>query len=511
MNKTKIQLLSLGRVRPSTYNPRSADPKRLQLVEMSLRKLGFLIPIYASPAGEILSGHQRHLVAERMGVKRVPVVFTRAMTIEERKAINIAFNRGTNDMESWDQPKPMTKELMREKLEDLACFLPDRVIDTPEFYPCMQQSAVPVRRLLEANEGRWKQYAANLAVSLRRRGIVMPIVVGPDFRVINGIGRLQMLAEKKERSALVVMIDQEQADFAAAMLNLLSMDFDIHTRYADLLRHNSFRRARRVRNELGRGFVFAVHGGKTACSFDINRPGDRRRWIQQHGTNVLDFGAGHLTETFLLRSVGIDCTPFEPYRIGDGEQIDKAESVRLANMFLDQVEAGKEWDSIFISSVLNSVPFYEDRQAIITICAALCDLYSDSSKVYAVASSTLQTAWLSTMGAQFLNEKDVASISFPLDYEPGIKLGEISKTPKVQKYHTVKEFTELFGEFFQRVKVHLARTNVEAIAWDPKPVRPAKLRRALELEFNLPYPDGSRMDLVDRAISAFSKRLGVKL
>lgn len=63
----------LSAVNPSTYNPRTADPKRLDLIELSLRKLGFIAPIYADANGEILSGHQRHFVATRMGLKNVPV------------------------------------------------------------------------------------------------------------------------------------------------------------------------------------------------------------------------------------------------------------------------------------------------------------------------------------------------------------------------------------------------------------------------------------------------------
>jgi hypothetical protein len=34
-----IKLESIETVRPSTYNPRQADPERLELIELSLRKL----------------------------------------------------------------------------------------------------------------------------------------------------------------------------------------------------------------------------------------------------------------------------------------------------------------------------------------------------------------------------------------------------------------------------------------------------------------------------------------
>ena len=43
------------------------------------------------------------------------------------------------------------------------------------------------------------------------------------------------------------------------------------------------------------------------------------------------------------------------------------------------------------------------------------------------------------------------------------------------------------------------------------PVDKDKLRAAIEFEFDLPYPDGTRMDLVKSAMDSFSKRLQTSL
>jgi hypothetical protein len=357
------------------------------------------------------------------------------------------------------------------------------------------------------NSGRWIQYARNLARTLHRHGILMPIVCREDLTVINGIGRLEMLAEKGAAFAPVVFVTEEEAEFARAMMNLLSMDFDIHTRYADMLRFNSFRRARRVRRELGNGFIFATHGAKPCKDFDIGKAADRARWTKEHGTTILDFGAGHLTETFLLRQAGIDCTPFEPYRLGPGG-INKAESMELTRDFLAQVAAGKEWTSIFIASVLNSVPFREDREHIACLCAALCKPFT---KVYACASSAGESGWRQVNGKAFMNESNAGNIAFRLDYEPGIRIGDFQDKPKVQKYHTVAEFKDLFGTFFRSVKVDDFSNNINAACASARPVDPARLRAAIEFEFNLPYPDGTRMDLVKCAMDSFSQRLQITL
>lgn len=80
-----IKLVPITDVKASEYNPRKNDEKRLALTEMSLRKLGFLLPIYADTSGEILSGHQRHLVATRMGFTRIPVQYVNNMSLTREK------------------------------------------------------------------------------------------------------------------------------------------------------------------------------------------------------------------------------------------------------------------------------------------------------------------------------------------------------------------------------------------------------------------------------------------
>jgi len=494
-------------VAPSAYNPRSADPARLDLIELSLRKLGFLAPIFADNHGEILSGHQRHLVATRMGAKSLPVFHTKPMNLDQRKALNIVFNRATNDFDWNSTPEKATAELAALDVQKLAEAIPDKSVDSADFVRCLRPAQVSVAELCRVNSGRWLQYAKNLARTLHRHGILMPIICREDGTVVNGIGRLEMLAEKKFATAPVVYVSAAEADFAQAMMNLLSMDFDVHTRYADLLRHNSFRRARRVRDELGNGFIFAVHGSKPCHSFDIFNPKQKAAWVREHGTRILDFGAGHLTETKMLRRAGFEVTPFEPYHI-TGSKIDKDKSLAICNDFLDTVADGTEWTSIFLASVLNSVPFQSDREHIAVLLAALC---RPETKVYACASSVRETGWKQVNGKAFLNKSNSANIAFRLDYEKGIRIGDFQDKPKVQKYHTEKEFYQLWTRFFRSVKVKEMSNNATAICAHARPVDPDRLREAIAFEFDLPYPDGSRMGLVDKAIVSFEKRLGIRL
>lgn len=504
-----ITLVPSDQVRPSTYNPRTADPVRLDIIELSLRKLGFLLPIYADPEGEILSGHQRHHVATRMGVTMLPIARTKPMELRDRKAVNIVFNRGTNDLSQIDTPKNITEALERSNVYELAAKLPDLEINTPAFYPCMNARPLPIRPLLEANRGKWVDYARNISKTLRDRGVVMPIVCTPDLVVVNGIGRLQMLAELHAETVSVVTISHDQAALADAMLNLLSMDFDIHTRYADTLRFNSFRRARTTRKWLGYGFTFVVHQNAEAKGFDILKPADRARWVREHGESVVDFGAGHLIETELLRKAGIHVSPFEPFRITPGtDQVNPALSREVARAWLADVAAGVQYSSVFISSVLNSVPFEQDRQHIARILHALC---GPTTKLYALAVGADAGRWTSLRGRSELQKHANEQIGFQLSYEPRIAIGEINDVPKVQKFHTQAEFSALFQPLFQIVRPVPVKQRVALIASRPKGIDRAALRDALLFEFDLPYPDQSRMGLVAEALAAFSKRIGVEL
>ena len=177
--------------------------------------------------------------------------------------------------------------------------------------------------------------------------------------------------------------------------------------------------------------------------------------------------------------------------------------MEISKKFLEVVGSGKEFTSVFISSVLNSVPFAKDREHIVCICAALCRPFT---KLYACASSTSETGYRQVNGKAFHNESNAGNIAFRLEYESGIRIGDFQDKPKVQKYHTKKEFYDLFYQFFRDVKISEMSGNVCAKCENVRRIPWERLVEALQFEFNLPYPDGSRMELVDDAINAFKRR-----
>jgi hypothetical protein len=169
-----IKLEKVDSIVGATYNPRKSDRERLELVALSLRKLGWLLPVYASRCevgGEIISGHQRSSMAKEAGFEMVPVQWLPAMDLAKRKGLNIAFNRGTCDMEATTRTGAMRRELLESDIIDRASRILDvDASDERSAYPCMFAHSEDIKPLLAANAGRWSHHAKLMAKRLRAAG-----------------------------------------------------------------------------------------------------------------------------------------------------------------------------------------------------------------------------------------------------------------------------------------------------------------------------------------------------
>lgn len=514
----KPVLTPIGDLTPSAYNPRKADAERLDLVELSLRKFGWLLPIYADGNGEILSGHQRHYVASRIGATMVPVVRVPVFKVDRRMGINVLYNRATNDMYKTRSTKELKDDLFQ-KIDEINRIksLPDIPVDSPEWYPVLKQKPVATLRLAKLNE-RWPEaHAVQMASYLKSNGLPqLPVICTPDYKVLNGLGRLTFAIQESFDTVNAVIVPEEHAAEIKAMLNLLTMDYNIQERYEDLLRYNSFRRKNQRQTILSTVFVedlvrHYINTGNRVRAFQLDNPKHVEMWKNYYGNHVVDFGAGLCDKTQIMCEMGVDAVAFEPFFLGqDNENIDTQGARKLTAKFLERVADGTEWDSIFISHVFNSVPFLQDRLHIVAIVAALS---SPHTKCHSVAVSSESDRWYNHTRGDLKKSHDTSSRGFTLDYEPRVVLSDIALKPKVQKYHTETEFAELMRHGFKTVETFMTAKSgcVQAVASNPRKIEPEELRAALEFEFDVPHPDGRRLGMADEAKAAFSKRLGIEL
>lgn len=495
------QLVPPAELTPDKKNPRKPDQARLGLLRLSIAKLGFLMPVYRQRStGLLLSGHQRTTVSLQLDRPHMPVD---DIDIEDKDimGINLLFNRYTNDFNAFDTGGTSAKRMdIKEVIERLEA-LPDR--DPAEDFAinCKYED---LRPFVASVAEQYDKKSANSAAAFIRRNIRIPVVISETGRVVNGVHRLFAAVEAEEHNWPVVRIPDEIADVALILLNYLSMDFHVDDDFKDLLRAGAYRRVSNNRGLVPKSYRFWANGCRALQDRDSYTTSYWANFRALHGRSILDFGAGLRKVAPALRDKGMNAIDFEPYLVdpekGNAEPC-PVYSRQEALVFLEQIsDPARKFDSIFLSAVLNSVPFAEDRLKVLAIVCALC---SHDTVIYGTYRH------ISDFDYEYGGIRNAGFFVF--DSEPGVRLGDIASRPKLQKFMGEEEADQYFKRFW-RTSQHWRGGNVNFYKLtNPMTVTPAILGKALELEFDLPYRDGSRMNLVAEAKAAFGKRLGKKI
>lgn len=490
---------SLTKLFKDETNPRKPDAARLGLLKLSIAKLGFIMPVYATKDGMLLSGHQRYTVSKELGLKKIPV---EVIDLPEKdiKGVNILFNRATNDFSAFDTGSKAKERLSLEDVIEAADSLPDF---EGEDWLALQCEEKPIKGLGKEDADRYDKKAAVLADSVMRMGIRIPVVVSESGRVVNGVHRLFAAKEAGERTWPIVTVPDEVAEVALNFLNYLSMDFHVDDDFANLMRYSAYRRPQNNRGNVPKAYRFWANGNRTLLDRDSYSTEYWRQFRDLHGRDLMDFGAGLGKVRPFLEARGMNCVDFEPYRIDPDKEVGTPcpeYSKEKAKQFLDEIADGRPFSSIFLASVLNSVPFAQDRMAVLAIVHALSD---KDTCIYGTCRD------ISDFNYEYGGIRNANYFVF--DTEPGVRIGDVMRNPKVQKFHTQEEADNMFSRLWNKRDFWPGGNVFYFKLSSPKGINHKVLARALEIEFDLPYSDGSKMGLVDYAKRAFSKRLGVKI
>jgi hypothetical protein len=489
----------LTKLRKDEANPRKPDVARLGLLRLSLSKLGFIMPMYATKDGMLLSGHQRFTVATELGLKKVPVE-TIDLPEKDIQGVNILFNRATNDFNAFDTGSKSKERLNLDEVIAAAENLPD--FEGEDWY-AMACKELPIVDYGKEDGDKYDKKATVLADSVMRMKIRIPVVVSESGRVVNGIHRLFAAKEAGEKTWPIIHIPDEVADVALNFLNYLSMDFHVDNDFAKMMRYSAYRRPQNNRGNVPKAYRFWANGNRTLLDRDSYSTEYWRTFRDLHGGGIVDFGAGLCKVRPFLEQRGMQCSDFEPYRIDPEGEVGfpSPEYSRLkAEQFLDEIADRRPFSSIFLASVLNSVPFPQDRMAILAIVNALS---SKDTCIYGTCRD------ISDFNYEYGGIRNANYFVF--DTEPGVRIGDVMRNPKVQKFHTQEEADNMFARLWRK-REYWPGGNVFYFKLSaPKGVNVAVLAQALAIEFDLPYADGSTMGLVAQAKKAFGARLGMKV
>lgn len=98
----KIEIVSIGELKPSEYNPRRSTVEEARQIKESIMSLGFIDPIilnrHAGRENVIIGGHQRYYAARELGFETVPCVYV-DYDAEKEKEANLRLNK---NVAGWD-------------------------------------------------------------------------------------------------------------------------------------------------------------------------------------------------------------------------------------------------------------------------------------------------------------------------------------------------------------------------------------------------------------------------
>ena len=111
--------MAVGDVVPYENNPRNND-MAVDKVAESIKEFGFQSPIIVDRNNVIIAGHTRLKAAEKLGLKKVPVIVAKNLTEEQARAFRLADNK-TGELAEWEYDK-LTQELNAIEGIDMTAF-----------------------------------------------------------------------------------------------------------------------------------------------------------------------------------------------------------------------------------------------------------------------------------------------------------------------------------------------------------------------------------------------------
>ncbi len=99
----KIEYIPIEQLRPNEYNPKQMTDKEARDLERSIVEFGIVDPLIVNKAkgreGIIIGGHQRYKIYQKLGFKKVPVIYLDIPDINKEKELCLRLSKNTGN---WD-------------------------------------------------------------------------------------------------------------------------------------------------------------------------------------------------------------------------------------------------------------------------------------------------------------------------------------------------------------------------------------------------------------------------
>jgi ParB family chromosome partitioning protein len=438
-------------VRPADYNPRFLSEEAFERLQASLKRFGVVKPVILNANGTIIAGHQRTRALTAIGVTRVPAM---QLPVTIKSVEEIRFNLMHNSIEESG-----AVAYGPAGLEDYVWLEPGQLTVT-DMGTAMVRIAACAKLL--SVYGAWGSVVIDPASGR--------VLLNSDYAVACTRLRLPVLGY------------YPSAQDATPLREALAGEYGIYdtTQVVAKPYVQNVVQPNRLRDPRRRGV--AMH--KSRVWDNLSRP------RMTKATRVLDFGAGKMDYVKHLAADGYDVRAYEPFittEAADGSRaLDIAQVVKQILRLNREVRRDGLFDLITLDSVLNATSTDEYRDAVLLTCAGLLKpggLLCLGTRSLAAQEDMMGAGRKSGYGTSltYLDPRTNRAINF--------RNGQFY----AMWFATTDSLTDACGQAFDVVHVEDTRNaTILAVCADPKPMSEERLRWALELELDMPYPGAYR-------------------
>lgn len=423
-------------IRPAEYNPRFLDDDKFEKLQESIKKFGMCKPIIINKDGTIVAGHQRTKTLEKLGIVTTPcLILNKNMQIDEEIRFNLMHNSIENETSS-----------IKINLEN-----------TNTGYQKINPNNIEI---LNKGEGNRIYETCNL---INKYGDYGCVICDIDGNILHNAD-YGFCSKLLNRETLIYVLDNNVEEFKEY----------IREEYGEYSYQN-----------LGiKSYV------QTHCQIARNGESLHSRLYEKYilpninkEQRLCDFGAGQCFYINRLKNEGYKALCYEPFFNGNNSKTINIKKVKEMIKDLEQdISKNGLYDVVILDSVINSVINDDFEKKVLITCNSLLNkngiFYCATRNIEGINRSSSQVAKYRRQ-IQFLDKNNYTGT-----FRKGVWT--------MQHFHTFESFKELLERYFKEVHIEKTtdKTQLFGICKKPKRIDFEDMQEALNVEFNMEYPNG---------------------
>lgn len=449
-----IEQYPIKDLRPADYNPRKIAPGSFERLKESISRYGVVKPVILNGNGVLTAGHQRIKAMKALGMKTVPAIMLRDISLHDEIKFNLFHN-------SIETSKSYARILNADQLPVGYSFVE---FENYEVGENLNSSIVKSINDLYIRYGNWGY-----------------VVCDHEGRIILNSDYAVGMARFKEK-LLVYKVGNDGLDLCKLLNENYGSYFYEALQIKPWVQHHcQMSRVKNEEKEALRSTLYETHV---------------LPYLKKDQTAV-DFGAGKMAYVSYLQGKGFRITGYEPYFKKSNSEILISKVVEDIEKVYRAVEKYGLFDVVILDSVINSVTSIDYERFVMTTCNALLKpngtfFMATRCKESADQRFTLTKSTSKGRIIEFLDENNF-SATFR------------QKVWTLQKFHSKESFLRLVGTYFHTMEYSGSSSQHYAVAKGPIQFDEEVYREALEVEFNMEYPGGYKHNKHERLVNQLIK------